>query len=155
MGTLIRGPPGTGKTHCACAIVQGWLSVRNTRVLVVTQSNVAAMNIYERLEQFGIAAVRVGFGMSPYELLSQRYFVSLFDDEDLEPLNAAVDNSPLHSRKSMQQDAQDAVPFWAIASLLQKATRLSPVVVMTCISSGNASLLNQSTFNRVLLDEAA
>eukprot|EP00930_Biecheleria_cincta_P040438 TRINITY_DN2770_c0_g1_i1.p1 TRINITY_DN2770_c0_g1~~TRINITY_DN2770_c0_g1_i1.p1 ORF type:complete len:1216 (+),score=190.45 TRINITY_DN2770_c0_g1_i1:71-3718(+) len=63
--SLIQGPPGTGKTFVACAIVAAWLeafSQFGERILAVADSNVAADNLYTRLQSFGIEAVRVGQG---------------------------------------------------------------------------------------------
>jgi len=144
--TLVRGPPGTGKTHTACAIIERWLSGICRRVLVVTQSNVAASNIQQRLAEFGLPAVRVGLQLKPDELLSQKYFVSLFEPWELQPLHdicygGRADPLPLSAN--------------ALSSMMQKAVKKAPVVVMTCISSGNMGLLGQCKFQRVLLDEAA
>jgi len=141
--TLVRGPPGTGKTHTACALIGRWVeSVRRCRVLVVTQSNAAALNIHQRLEAFGLPSVRVGTHMKPEEILQQRFFLTLFEPWDMQPLREAVATG-------------EVPPPTVIATLCQKAAKRSPVVVMTCISSGNAGLLGGCFFQRVLLDEAA
>jgi hypothetical protein len=63
--TLIQGPPGTGKTHVACAVIAAWVQryvPLGERILAVADSNVAADNMYVRLEAFGINCVRVGQG---------------------------------------------------------------------------------------------
>lgn len=63
--SIIQGPPGTGKTHVACAVIAGWVeryARLGERILAVADSNVAADNMYRRLENFGIQAVRVGQG---------------------------------------------------------------------------------------------
>jgi len=63
--SLIQGPPGTGKTHVACVVIAAWVqryAPLGERVLAVADSNVAADNMYTRLEAFGIEAVRVGQG---------------------------------------------------------------------------------------------
>jgi len=63
--SLIQGPPGTGKTFVACAIVAAWTEAFapfGERILAVADSNVAADNLYTRLQSFGIEAVRVGQG---------------------------------------------------------------------------------------------
>ncbi|CAK0792129.1 unnamed protein product, partial [Prorocentrum cordatum] len=140
--TLIRGPPGTGKTHTACAIIERWMAlIDGCRILVVTQSNAAALNIQERLQKFGLPSVRVGMQIPPEELLSQPHFQELLDAKELKPLRDAA---------ARQEEVHASVTI----PLLQKAAKLSQVVVMTCISSGNMSLIN-SSFHRVLLDEAA
>mmetsp|Transcript_48698 Transcript_48698/g.90283 ORF Transcript_48698/g.90283 Transcript_48698/m.90283 type:complete len:1219 (-) Transcript_48698:123-3779(-) len=63
--SIIQGPPGTGKTHVACAIISAWVERYcriGERVLAVADSNVAADNLHNRLETFGIDSVRVGMG---------------------------------------------------------------------------------------------
>merc|ERR1739848_1867 len=55
--SLIQGPPGTGKTHVACAVIAAWVQrycSNGERILAVADSNVAADNIHNRLEAFGI-----------------------------------------------------------------------------------------------------
>lgn len=143
--TLIRGPPGTGKTHTACAIIDSWLALSTrecqVRVLVVTQSNVAAFNIQERLSQFGLESVRIGMGMPPQELLSQPFFCMHFEQKELSSLREVDQSYP--------------APGWVVQPFLHRAAKKARVVVMTCISSGNAGMLNGCNFHRVLLDEAA
>jgi superfamily I DNA and/or RNA helicase len=140
--TLVRGPPGTGKTHTACAIIERWMAlIEGCRILVVTQSNAAALNIQDRLQHFGQPSVRVGMQIPPEELLSQPHFKTLLEPEELKQLKDAA---------ARQDEAHTPVPL----RLLQKAAEMSQVVVMTCISSGNTSLLT-THFHRVLLDEAA
>jgi len=63
--SLVQGPPGTGKTHVACAILAAWASIYcslGERILAVADSNVAADNIYVRLQKMGIECTRVGQG---------------------------------------------------------------------------------------------
>ncbi|CAE7027914.1 unnamed protein product [Symbiodinium sp. CCMP2592] len=63
--SLIQGPPGTGKTHVACAILAVWASIfapLGERILAVADSNVAADNLFVRLNKMGIHSVRVGQG---------------------------------------------------------------------------------------------
>lgn len=152
--TLVRGPPGTGKTHTACAIVETWMPrcaprdsasrlCQGKRVLVVTQSNAAALNIQERLEHFGLPSVRVGMQLRADELLSQRYIQTLCEDQEIENLRRAAAASDDGEARVLMQP------------MLQRASKRAPIVVMTCISSGNMSLLGQCNFARVLLDEAA
>jgi len=63
--SLVQGPPGTGKTHVACAILAAWSSIftpLGERILAVADSNVAADNIYVRLQKMGVDCTRVGQG---------------------------------------------------------------------------------------------
>jgi len=109
-------------------------------VLVVTQSNAAASNIQERMDVFGVPCVRVGMHMQSEEFLSQRFFRSLCEEKEIADLEGAYDEP---TRRAI------------LSPLLQKVVKKAPVVVMTCISSGNMGLLGQVRFSRVLLDEAA
>ncbi|CAK9058057.1 unnamed protein product [Durusdinium trenchii] len=63
--SLVQGPPGTGKTQVACAILAAWASIHapmGEKILAVADSNVAADNIYVRLQRMGIDCTRVGQG---------------------------------------------------------------------------------------------
>lgn len=145
--TIVRGPPGTGKTHTSCAIVGRWVGA-GCRVLVVTQSNTAAENILDRLTHFGLCAVRLGLGMSAQDLYGQEYFRSLLDPRDRTMLEEAINPQE-------RGEGSPRLPSWHLQSMLYKVAKQAPVVVMTCISSGNTSLLKDISFHRVLLDEAA
>lgn len=60
--TLIHGPPGTGKTHVACEIVQQRLIMDDGRnpILVVAETNLAVDNLCEKLMSLGVRVVRIG-----------------------------------------------------------------------------------------------
>ena len=59
--TLIHGPPGTGKTHVACEIVQQRLARdKENPLLVVAETNLAVDNLCEKLLGLGIRVVRIG-----------------------------------------------------------------------------------------------
>jgi len=133
-------PPGAGKTHTACAVIRRWLDrVGRCRVLVVTQSNVAALNIHQRLESFGIESVRVG-QLRAEEILQQRFFGSM---------------EPVHTDFLREAVARsEAPPLRQVLRLFGKAVASASVVVMTCISSGN-DITRGCHFQRVLIDEAA
>ena len=74
--SLVRGPPGTGKTHVAAAMAATICSClpEGARVLAVTQSHAAALNLYRRLEVFGVVAARVGSTLRPVEIMEQKLF---------------------------------------------------------------------------------
>ncbi|CAJ1383993.1 unnamed protein product [Effrenium voratum] len=63
--SVVQGPPGTGKTHVAVAILAAWANIfgpMGERILAVADSNVAADNMFVRLQQMGVEATRVGQG---------------------------------------------------------------------------------------------
>jgi len=145
--SLVRGPPGTGKTHTACAIVDVWLKMQGSpRVLVVTQSNVAALNIQERLKTCNVPSVRVGPALTAIDLLAQEDFLSLFEDRELEKLRNEAEACHSEDSRRMKQ---------LLMAFQRRATESCQVVVVTCISAGNYNLFPESRFCRVLLDEAA
>lgn len=63
MFTNVVGPPGTGKTYTACAIIDVWVKMHpHRKVLAVADSNVAADRLSEGLAQRSIRNARVGAG---------------------------------------------------------------------------------------------
>lgn len=56
---LIHGPPGTGKTRTAAALI-GAAVARGDKVLACAPSNIAVDNLLERLVALGLDAVRLG-----------------------------------------------------------------------------------------------
>ncbi|XP_065174609.1 uncharacterized protein LOC135804623 [Sycon ciliatum] len=73
--TLIRGPPGSGKTTVAAAIVETALrdldtrgvSRKTSKILVCASSNVAADNLCEKICRRGLRAVRINARSSELE----------------------------------------------------------------------------------------
>ena len=55
--TLIHGPPGTGKTTAAAAVVHAWRSLGG-RILCAADSNVAADNLQRSLQRWGLPCYR-------------------------------------------------------------------------------------------------
>ncbi|CAM1298106.1 Uncharacterised protein g2027 [Pycnogonum litorale] len=62
--TLIRGPPGTGKTRTASVIVQEWLNLDpDEKILVCAQTNEAVNNLAVKMIEIGIQKadmIRIG-----------------------------------------------------------------------------------------------
>ncbi|CAK0793619.1 unnamed protein product [Prorocentrum cordatum] len=81
--SLVRGPPGTGKTQVAAAIVARAVArlEAGSRVLAVTQSNAAARNLHRRLEMFGVRAARVGMALQATEVTEQELFAAVRDND--------------------------------------------------------------------------
>ena len=60
--SLITGPPGTGKTHVASAIIYNFCKLRKhkkDKILVCSPSNVAADNLYYNLKELNLNVIRV------------------------------------------------------------------------------------------------
>lgn len=72
------GPPGTGKTSVACAVVRAWNNMdRSGKILVVADSNVAADNLTEGLADSNVRCVRIGRFMDLDDQASTFEFVSI------------------------------------------------------------------------------
>ena len=61
--TLIHGPPGTGKTTAAVSVLSAWRSLGD-RILCAADSNVAADNLHQNLQKWGVKSYR----FSPTEM---------------------------------------------------------------------------------------
>lgn len=174
--SLIRGPPGTGKTYVAAAIAAYAVAKlpQGSRVLATTQSNAAALNLHRRLEEFGVRAARIGMGLRPSEIVQQRLFahVRACDPEDADVLllerAAARELRPSEQSRDRADSAAETAAVAVAANtspsalhaaqfaVLQRLARMAGVVVITCASSGNRGLLrNLGRFPLMLLDEAA
>mmetsp|Transcript_70701 Transcript_70701/g.153524 ORF Transcript_70701/g.153524 Transcript_70701/m.153524 type:complete len:1092 (+) Transcript_70701:54-3329(+) len=157
--SLVRGPPGTGKTHVAAAMARGaLLRWGGERVLAATQSNAAAANLQKRLEFFGVKAARVGSTLRPKEVVEQQIFQELIakepDDPDLRALKAAAhwdtgaDRTPSSSSSAMLPSV--------FTTILQRLAYKADVVVVTCATSGNRGLLRGlGPIQTLIMDEAA
>eukprot|EP00435_Cladocopium_sp_Y103_P053742 s1201_g17.t1 len=155
----------TGKTHVAAAVALA--ASKNLpekdrpltnqdlmeRILCVTQSHAAAMNLHNRLEEtvvignkitglaqsFGVAVARVGTTLTPTEVVQQSIFQKVKDywgeDDDevsfMEIASEAGDFTGVERSKDLQKN-QFAV--------MRRMVLMSNVAVMTLASSGNAGL---------------
>lgn len=154
----MRGPPGTGKTHVAAAVALAASKnlPEKERILCVTQSHAAAMNLHNRLESFGVAVARVGTTLTPTEVVQQSIFQKVKDywgeDDDevsfMEIASQAGDFTGVERSKDLQKN-QFAV--------MRRMVLMSNVAVMTLASSGNAGLLSgmSSSLPMLVIDEAA
>lgn len=153
--SLVRGPPGTGKTHVAAAIIAAATS--RVRVLAVTQSNAAALNLHRRLELFGVAAARVGTTLTPSEVLEQHLVGSLRERDELQEELLVLDRA---TGRSVGSDALSTSATTTVNhaqfAVMHRLAREADAIVMTCASSGNRGLLrNIGPFPLLVLDEAA
>ena len=103
--SLVRGPPGTGKTHVAAAIAVAATEkmTKAQRVLAVTQSHAAALNLHRRLESFGVLSARIGTTLRPDEITEQHSFDAVrtwCEDSDIRLM---IEYSAMRPRKSLRK----------------------------------------------------
>ena len=136
--TLIHGPPGTGKTHVACAIVEQFLHCCNptSKVLVTAETNMAVDNLTRKLLQKDIKVVRVSSSLS--HVSPDVRHSTLLQQIEQHRLEAGHDKS----RKSF--------PERKVANEILKHAE---VVATTCTGAGDP-LLESLSFQFVLIDEA-
>eukprot|EP00397_Hematodinium_sp_SG-2012_P005716 GEMP01005738.1.p1 GENE.GEMP01005738.1~~GEMP01005738.1.p1 ORF type:complete len:939 (+),score=218.12 GEMP01005738.1:303-3119(+) len=134
--TVVRGPPGTGKTFTGCSVIRGWLS-QGFKTLAVAHTNQACEHIAAQLTDCGVSAVRLGASLSAQDLLDQSAFCELIGEENVELI-----------REGMQNDSFKLRPY------IKLAAERASVVVSSCIASGHPDMLHEFAFARVLFDEA-
>ena len=171
--SLIRGPPGTGKTRCAAILIATALRLKRTKnlhvceeeendanknpnqspkVLAVAHSNGAADVLLEALLNMGVAAVRLGRPSSVSPKVQHRTVVAIADKVPVvkelrqQIMNTSLDNQ---SRSAAEFDLKQYLKD------IQKAIiQNAPVIVTSCI--GAYQLLDEDvSFPIVVLDEAA
>jgi len=148
--TLVQGPPGTGKTAVAIRIIQHWARVSSggggnepQPILATSDSNIAVDNLVEGCANVGLRVVRLGRpeAIRP-ELL--RYCID-------RPQGGGNNNNGMNGNNRYGGGGQGygSSAFKEKMKVLKNAQ----VVCCTCIGSG-ADILDNMTFERVLVDEA-
>ncbi|CDI76960.1 ATP-dependent helicase, putative [Eimeria acervulina] len=131
------GPPGTGKTHVACAIIDAWQRINPTKkILAVADSNVAADNLMEGLSNRGIRSVRVGSG----------------SESDLK--EESIQDLPRYRDLLRMRDKNSGEARSLRMLLVREAVRKYNVIIATCVGSGH-EMFDDVTFERVIIDECA
>jgi regulator of nonsense transcripts 1 len=167
--SLIRGPPGTGKTRVAALLIATALklseqSEENTtksrdpyRVLAVTHSNGAADVLLEALLEIGVPAVRLGRPASVSPKIQHRTVVAISERmPEVVKLRKKANNITLDRQKRVSA-MFDLKSY--INDIQNSIIKTAPVIVTSCI--GANQLMHQgtdksvSTFPLVVLDEAA
>mmetsp|Transcript_34853 Transcript_34853/g.91043 ORF Transcript_34853/g.91043 Transcript_34853/m.91043 type:complete len:822 (+) Transcript_34853:1002-3467(+) len=130
---LVHGPPGTGKTRTACAVIAAWRSSAPGKILAVTDSNVAADNLHHALEKHGIR--------------STRFFSGVVDGSGVVRGEVArrVADAEASGHRLLAEKLRRGVTSEALAR--------SQIVVCTCAAAGHPAL-DPSRFTRVVVDEA-
>mmetsp|Transcript_52159 Transcript_52159/g.111022 ORF Transcript_52159/g.111022 Transcript_52159/m.111022 type:complete len:1324 (+) Transcript_52159:87-4058(+) len=133
--TLIHGPPGTGKSTAAACVVLAWKSL-GQRILCVADSNVAADNLHDNLEKWGVKACRFTLQES-----------STSDRRDEQQQQKP---KPRMARGLAWR--LDATSLCERRKEMQRMLEQSQVIVTTCSSAGN-DLLKGMKFEHVVIDE--
>eukprot|EP00977_Amphora_coffeiformis_P001827 scaffold353_cov185-Amphora_coffeaeformis.AAC.55 len=176
--SLIRGPPGTGKTRVASLLIATALGMKhgsetdaqdgNTpRVLAVTHSNGAADVLLEGLLQMGVPAVRLGRPASVSAHLQHRTIIAMSEKM---PSVVLLRNQSRDMTLSSQERSAAAFGLrQAMIDVQQMITQTAPVVVTSCIGAHQLFLGKQDgdgtgsegdacsrpSFRFIVLDEAA
>ena len=167
--SLVRGPPGTGKTRVAALLVSTALRLRGaaapapsaappppaTRVLAVAHSNGAADVLLEALLRVGVPAIRAGRPASVSPAARGRTVAAVAEahPEVVGLRRAAADAVGLDPHRRGQARAEAAGRIRQVQAAILGA---APVVVASCI--GAHRLLSEGSgpsFPVVVIDEAA
>ncbi|KAK7236148.1 nonsense-mediated decay protein [Aureococcus anophagefferens] len=159
--SLIRGPPGTGKTRCASLLVSSALRLGDggaaPRVLAVCHSNGAADVLLAALVAVGVPAIRAGRPASVAPEARRHTVVALAERHpEVSALRERARNATLkpHVRSAAAADARKVVD-----EVREALSRNAPVVVASCVGRrvGAHQLIEASSgeFSLVVVDEAA
>lgn len=169
--SLIRGPPGTGKTRVAALLISTALRSQHhsqlpkassgkttpNRILAVTHSNGAADVLLEALLQMGVPAIRIGRPASVAPSVQHRTVVAMAEKHpEVVLMRERARDMTLrpHERAAAINDIRQS-----LQAVQQSIAKTAPVVVTTCI--GAYQLLSSTdtdfitNFPLVVLDEAA
>ncbi|CAJ1934374.1 unnamed protein product [Cylindrotheca closterium] len=165
--SLIRGPPGTGKTRTAALLVKTALKLQQklnednptthskARVLAVTHSNGAADVLLQALLEIGVPAVRLGRPAAVSADVRHRTVVAISEKmpDVMELRQTSADaNLDGQTRSAAAYEMKQC-----LADVQQMIMESAPVIVTSCIGAHqfyNASD-SEVKFPIVVLDEAA
>jgi AAA domain len=167
--SLIRGPPGTGKTACAAKLIVSAISLGNsqnkkTRVLSVAHSNGAADVLLQALLDQGVPAVRLGRPASVGATVRHRTIVAMAEQHPavLELRRAAMETT----LEPFQRSAARHEVVRCIHEIRRMIANTASVVVTSCVGAHQLFTLtdhddsaddnhHDCRFHMVVLDEAA
>ncbi|KAL2651637.1 hypothetical protein R1flu_019765 [Riccia fluitans] len=164
---LLHGPPGTGKTTTVVELILQEVK-RESKVLVCAASNIAVDNIVERLACHKIMMVRLGH---PARLLPQ-VLDSALDAKVMKADNSALANDVRKEMKVISSKllkAKDKKTRGDLRRELKSLTKeekqrqqqavadviKDSAVICTTLTGALSSQLKQTTFDVVIIDEAA
>ncbi|KAJ9563871.1 LOW QUALITY PROTEIN: hypothetical protein OSB04_009031 [Centaurea solstitialis] len=164
---LLHGPPGTGKTTTVVEIILQEVK-RGSKILACAASNIAVDNIVERLVPHRVKLVRVGH---PARLLPQ-ILDSALDAQVLRGDNSSLANDirkemkALNSKLLKAKDRNTKRDIRKELKMLSKEERKrqqlavtdvikSADVVLTTLTGSSSRKLDGTSFDVVIIDEAA
>ncbi|CAI9100039.1 OLC1v1036956C1 [Oldenlandia corymbosa var. corymbosa] len=164
---LLHGPPGTGKTTTVVEIILQEVK-RGSKVLACAASNIAVDNIVERLAQHRVKLVRLGH---PARLLPQ-VLESALDAQVLRGDNSSLANDIRKEMKALNGKLLKAKDrntkrdirreLKALSKEERKRQQLAVTdvlknadVVLTTLTGSLSKKLDGSSFDLVIIDEAA
>lgn len=161
--SLIRGPPGTGKTRVGAALIASFLKLQQfsktgdpCRVLAVTHSNGAADVLLEALLQLNVPAVRLGRPASVSPTVQHRTIVAIS-----EKMPEVIRLRQIAQNPVMHQQRRSAATFDVkqyMAEAQRTIVETAPVIVTSCIGAHQLVAADEAkslTFRLLVVDEAA
>ncbi|XP_058072374.1 uncharacterized protein LOC131221204 isoform X2 [Magnolia sinica] len=164
---LLHGPPGTGKTTTVVEIILQEVK-RGSKILACAASNIAVDNIVERLFPYKVKLVRLGH---PARLLPQ-VLESALDAQVLRGDNSALANDIRKEMKVLngkllktkdrntKRDIRKELRTLAKEERKRQQLAITDViknadVVLTTLTGASSHKLEGTTFDLVIIDEAA
>lgn len=163
--SVVKGPPGTGKTTVCAAIVYEMAQRTDKRILVCAQSNQGIDNLVERIHKTGLNIVRVVSGYKEEEARvcqeQTLHFRMVNDDlcldeeqEEYKILKKELDGGIL-ARLSKKERKRWMARFSMIKDQLISAVLANADVIgTTCVGSVDSRIKNKVSFGFMLMDEA-
>ena len=154
--SLITGPPGTGKTHVASAIIYNFCKLRKNKkdkILVCSPSNVAADNLYYNLRDLNLNVIRVVSKSRELLITDESDEITYLHLELLKTSNKKFQNLLYQKKTQTFLPLSDYKQYIQLKTALEKQIlQQYDIVVSTCITSYNTLLINEK-FPFVVIDE--